>query len=157
LPKVRDEVRVLLKSTERNITNRGEDRSTVTHIRMLLSCLAMRFHIITNAALTGDYNAYESEFFAACYSKYSRLRAYIHSVNTQFSDDMRNQGQTLKVANETADAIERDSDIEELMEKSEHLDQIQVTGAEFQAWIKWIVCVLVILNLLRNIFKIIIL
>ncbi|KAK0822949.1 hypothetical protein LTR73_008914 [Friedmanniomyces endolithicus] len=136
LPKVRDEVRVLLKSTERNITNLGEDRPTVTHIRMLLSRLAMRFHIITNAVLTGDYNAFESVFFAGGYSKYSRWRAYIHSVNTQFSDDMRNQGQTLKVANETADAVERDSNLEELMENSEHLDQIRVTGAEFQAWIK---------------------
>ncbi|KAK0257669.1 hypothetical protein LTR91_010594 [Friedmanniomyces endolithicus] len=136
LPKVRDEVRVLLKSTERNITNLGEDRPTVTHIRMLLSRLAMRFHIITNAVLTGDYNAFESVFFAGGYSNYSRWRAYIHSVNTQFSDDMRNQGQTLKVANETADAVERDSNLEELMENSEHLDQIRVTGAEFQAWIK---------------------
>ncbi|KAK0955619.1 hypothetical protein LTS01_023272 [Friedmanniomyces endolithicus] len=136
LPKVRDEVRVLLKSTERNITNLGEDRPTVTHIRMLLSRLAMRFNIITNAVLTGDYNAFESVFFAGGYSNYSRWRAYIHSVNTQFSDDMRNQGQTLKVANETADAVERDSNLEELMENSEHLDQIRVTGAEFQAWIK---------------------
>lgn len=62
MPKVRDEVRVLLKSTERDITNLGEERPTVTHIRMFLSRLAMRFHTITNAALTGDYNAFESVF-----------------------------------------------------------------------------------------------
>ena len=49
---------------------------------------------------------------------------------------MRNQGQTLSVATHTADAIEDASDLEGLMEDSEHLDQIQVTEVEFKAWKK---------------------
>ncbi|KAK3074199.1 hypothetical protein LTR53_003542 [Teratosphaeriaceae sp. CCFEE 6253] len=108
LPKVRDELRVLLKSTERDITNLGEERPTVTHIR---------------CSYLG-------------YSKIGKLRAYIHAVNPQFSDNMRNQGQTLSVATNTADAIEDASDLEGLMEDSEHLDQILVTEVEFKAWIK---------------------
>ncbi|KAK0335645.1 hypothetical protein LTR94_011900 [Friedmanniomyces endolithicus] len=61
----------------------------------------------------------------------------LHHQNwRKFSDNMRNQGQTLSVATHTADAIEDASDLEGLMEDSEHLDQIQVTEVEFKAWQK---------------------
>jgi GTPase SAR1 family protein len=97
MPKVREEVRNLIKSTEKNILGLGEERPTASHMRMFLSRLAMRYHNLTNAALIGDYDSSEFEFFNTSFLESQRLRSFVHSVNTRFSDRMRLEGATVKV------------------------------------------------------------
>lgn len=89
MPKVREEVRSLLKSTEKNISGLREERPTASHMRMFLSRLAMRYHNLTNAALIGDYDSSEHEFFNTSALESRRLRAFIHSVDTKYSENKK--------------------------------------------------------------------
>lgn len=138
MPKVREEVRSLLKSTEKSISGLGEERPTTSHMRMFLSRLAMRYHNLTNAALIGDYDSSEFEFFNTSSLESRRLRAFVHSVNTKFSDRMRLEGATVKVVPES-DVSDEDSQIVDLQEVGSSQDRVQqmsVSEAKFTAWIK---------------------
>ncbi|KAK4983241.1 hypothetical protein LTR28_002530, partial [Elasticomyces elasticus] len=63
LPRVREEIRSLLGSTKLEIAALGEERSTVGHMRLFLSRLAMRFHSLTTSALNGTYHEADPVFF----------------------------------------------------------------------------------------------
>ena len=88
LPKVREEVKLLMKKTELAIEALGEERPTTGHLRMFLSRLAMRFHGLIAFALNGTYHEMDSVFFSDHDNdKHStRLRAVVHLLNTDFSD-----------------------------------------------------------------------
>lgn len=75
----------------------GEERSTTGQFRVFLLRLAMHFHTLTSAALHGDYHNSDASFFDVESSASVRLRAFIHTVNTRFSDDMRDRRETMKV------------------------------------------------------------
>jgi hypothetical protein len=137
LPKVRDEVRTLLKSTEKSIAGLGEERPTTSHMRMFLSRLAMRYHNLTNAALIGDYDSSEFKFFNVSSSESRRLRAFVHSVNTNFSNKMRLQGSTVKIVPElTNGAAELEVDLQEVATRQGPIKQISMTDARFTQWVK---------------------
>lgn len=140
MPKVREEVRNLIKSTEKSISGLGEERPTASHMRMFLSRLAMRYHNLTNAALIGDYDSLEFDFFNTSSLESQRLRAFVHSVNTRFSDKMRLEGATVKVVSEP-NACDDDldfGDIQELANCQHHTHQKSVSDAKFTAWIKYV-------------------
>lgn len=139
LPKVREEVRSLLRSTEMSISRLGEERPTTSHMRMFLSRLAMRYHNLTNAALIGDYDTSELEFFNVS-SESRRLRAFVHSANTEFSDRMRLEGTTVKVVMKP-DVGHEDleiSDLQDLAICQDRINQISVSDAKFTSWIKYV-------------------
>jgi hypothetical protein len=132
LPKVRDEVRTLLKSTEKSIAGLGEERPTISHMRLFLSRLAMRYHNLTNAALIGDYNSPEFEFVHVSSSESRGLRAFVHSVNTGFSNKMRLQGSIVKIVSEPAgDAADLEVDLQEIATRQDLIQQISMTDARF--------------------------
>jgi hypothetical protein len=138
LPKVREEVRILLKSTEKTIAGLGEERLTTSHMRMFLSRLAMRFHNLTNAALIGDYDSSELDFFNASSSDSRRLRAFVHSVNTEFSNTVQLKGATVKIVSEPQ-CDDEDLEIVDLQDVAicqDRIEQMSVTNADFTAWIK---------------------
>ncbi|KAK0871010.1 hypothetical protein LTR87_013059 [Friedmanniomyces endolithicus] len=99
LPKVREEIKQLIKRTENEINALGEERPTPGHLRMFLSRIAMRFHNLATAALQGDYHGVDTPFFADPDESptYLRFRAFVHNANTAFANDMRENGQTMKV------------------------------------------------------------
>jgi hypothetical protein len=137
LPKVRDEVRTLLKSTEKSLAGLGEERPTASHMRMFLSRLAMRYHNLTNAALIGDYDSSECEFFNVSSTESRRLRAFVHSVNTDFSNRMRVQGSTVKIVPGLAtDATDLEVDLQKLAARKGPIKQISMTDAKFTQWVK---------------------
>jgi hypothetical protein len=106
---------------------------------MFLSRLAMRYHNLTNAALIGDYDASELEFFNVS-SESRRLRAFVHSANTEFSDRMRLEGTTVKVVLEP-DVGHEDLEIGDLQELAicqDPINQIYVSDAKFTSWIKYV-------------------
>ncbi|KAK5125902.1 hypothetical protein LTR08_005032 [Meristemomyces frigidus] len=131
LPKVREEIRALIERTEEKMAELGEERSTTGHFRMFLSRLAMNFHTLTSAALHGDYHTNNASFFDVEASASVRLRAFIHTVNTRFSDDMRDRGETMKVfaGADPDDLTFQSSDTSEL-------EQTHVTQDEMAAWVR---------------------
>jgi hypothetical protein len=68
--------------------------------------------------------------------EYRRLRAYVHAVNSQYSEDMRNQGQTVEFGNEAPDPVDEGLSLAKILEGRAHHDQVQLTEAEFSTWIK---------------------
>jgi hypothetical protein len=137
LPKVRDEVRTLLKSTEKSLAGLGEERPTASHMRMFLSRLAMRYHNLTNAALIGDYDSSECEFFNVSSTESRRLRAFVHSVNTDFSNKMRVQGSTVKIVPGLVnDATDLEVDLQKVAARQGPIKQISMTDARFTQWVK---------------------
>lgn len=131
LPKVREEVKLLMKKTEVAIEALGEERPTTGHLRMFLSRLAMRFHGLTASALNGTYHEMDSVFFSDHDNdKHStRLRALVHLLNTDFSDHMRQNGQKRKV-------IERELNIDCDVEDVPEDGQLLVTKSEMEVWVK---------------------
>ncbi|KAK4966456.1 hypothetical protein LTR42_011621 [Elasticomyces elasticus] len=100
LPKVREEIKQLIKRTENEINALGEERPTPGHLRMFLTRIAMRFHNLATAALHGDYHGVDTPFFtdSDVAPTYLRIRAFVHNANTAFANDMRENGQTMKIA-----------------------------------------------------------
>ena len=131
LPKVREEVKLLMKKTELAIEALGEERPTTGHLRMFLSRLAMRFHGLITSALNGTHHEMDSVFFSGHDNdKHStRLRAVVHLLNTNFSDHMRQNGQKRKVIDPE---LSVDCDPEEVPEDG----QVLVTRSEMEAWVK---------------------
>ncbi|KAI7393449.1 hypothetical protein KC328_g6596 [Hortaea werneckii] len=138
MPKVREEVRTLLKSTEKSISGLGEERPTTSHMRMFLSRLAMRYHNLTNAALIGDYDSSELEFFNTSHSESRRLRAFIHSVNTKYSEKMRLEGETVRIVSEPDESDDdlQIADLQEVAISQDRVRQLSVSEAKFTTWIK---------------------
>jgi hypothetical protein len=105
---------------------------------MFLSRLAMRYHNLTNAALIGDYDSSEFEFFNTSYSESRRLRAFVHSANTKFSDKMRLQSATVKLVSEPEMSDEDLSvtDLQQAAVSQDRVQQMAVSDAKFIVWIK---------------------
>ncbi|OQN96115.1 hypothetical protein B0A48_18361 [Cryoendolithus antarcticus] len=99
LPKVRDQIKAMIRSTEQDIVLLPPERPTTSYLRMFLSDLAMQYNHLTTAALNGDYQTSHATFFTTDGIRIgpTRLRALIHSLNTSFSDRMRDKGQKLKM------------------------------------------------------------
>ncbi|KYG40913.1 hypothetical protein M433DRAFT_159716 [Acidomyces richmondensis BFW] len=124
LPKVRKEINQLIKRTEVDLADLGDARPTPAHLRIYLSRIAMHFHRLTTAALHGDYHGVDAAFFQRRKDSfdYVRLRAMVHNVNTAFSNELRNSGQTMKVvAQHDSEADTHDSASEDLPSEPLHV------------------------------------
>ncbi|KAK1808515.1 hypothetical protein LTR12_017127 [Friedmanniomyces endolithicus] len=99
LPKVGEEIKAMIRTIEQEIVSLPPERPTVGHLRMFLSDLAMQYHGLATAALNGDYHTGHAPFFTinGTINESNRLRALIHSLNTKFSDNMRDRGEKLKL------------------------------------------------------------
>jgi len=95
LPKVRDEIRTMILSTETDLNALPVERPSVAHLRMYLSSLAMQFHNLSVAALNGDYHTSSfGQFFSVSGDEVgsTRLRALVHQTNTEYATEMRTKG-----------------------------------------------------------------
>ncbi|TKA74100.1 hypothetical protein B0A55_11064 [Friedmanniomyces simplex] len=99
LPKVREEIKSTIRTSEQEMFSLPPERPTISHLRMFLSDLAMQYHSLATAALNGDYHTSHTPFFTAngTIVGSTRLRALIHKLNTEFSDYMREKGEKLKL------------------------------------------------------------
>ena len=152
LPKVREEIKHMIKDTEHAIARLPQERPTVGHLRMFLADLAMQYHTLAAAALSGDYQTANAPFFAFHGNEAgtTRLRALIHSMNTEFSERMRRNGQTLKLTHTNAETPDgnvedvepqpaEDQDQDNWQNSSEvdsDTEQRYVTESEMKDWIK---------------------
>ncbi|KAK3696625.1 hypothetical protein LTR37_017878 [Vermiconidia calcicola] len=150
LPKVREEIRSLMKSTEQELATLPNERPTVGHLRMFLSSLAMQFHSLASAAVNGDYDTANSTFFAVSGNKPgpTRLRALVHEGNGRFKDCMLEYGRMLKTGDKSTarakqrdkatrdSALEIDSSTLQISFSASDAAQRYVTDSELRAWIK---------------------
>lgn len=140
LPKVREEIRSMIKSTEREMMSLPKERPTVAHLRMYLCQLAMKYHNVSVAALHGDYHTGHSDFFAATGDKVgtTRLRALVHTANTEFATQLRERGRTLMLT--SAEPDDPDSPLSpvetENAEDDNAAEPIHVNEAGMKAWVK---------------------
>lgn len=135
LPKVREEIRQLIRRMEQDITALGGERPTTSHHRIFLSRLAMRFHNLTLSALDGHYSHGDTTFYGetSVAHRSTRVRAVAHRLNTEFSTYMRDNGQKRKLIESTSGATEGS-------EKSAEEEQILVTEREMKDWVKEVCC-----------------
>ena len=142
LPKVRTEIKDLIKTTRQCLALLGDERPSVGHMRLFLSRVAVRFHTLTTSALNGTYHEADSVFF----SKHNRdgaamrLRATVHHLNTAFSNYMRKHGAKRKIVEDdlaegwaTSVSI---ADVREVSDDGEAQEQICVTPAGMKEWIR---------------------
>jgi len=139
LPKVRDEVRSLMRKTEEELAALGEERTSVGHMRLFLSRLGMELHTLSTSALNGTYQESDSIFFARSNDAEPsfRLRAAIHRLNTSFSDHMRNHGEKRKLT--TIEEWQSDETATESSEDkgSNVVDgQILVSESQMRKWVR---------------------
>ena len=113
---VKKEIKKLVENVSRQLHELGEERPTAGHLRTYLSRLAMRFHVLANAALHGNYDIPDMEFFSRTEGPedHIRARAFLHLANTRFSDDMREHGHTLKVVEPQNTSPDSDSDVSDI-------------------------------------------
>jgi GTPase SAR1 family protein len=112
LPKVRDEIRHLISTTEQSLAALGDERPSLGHMRLFLSRLAMRFHTLVVSALNGTYHETDSAFFSNRDESQSplRLRAAVHRLNTTFSNYMRKNGAKRKIVDGRSSKKKTDED-----------------------------------------------
>jgi GTPase SAR1 family protein len=144
LPKVRDEIRHLISTTESSLAGLGDERLSLGHMRLFLSRLAMNFHTLTVSALNGTYHETDSSFFRNRDGSESamRLRAAIHRLNTTFSDYMKKNGTKRKIVDSSSSkkrALEDNAtDIFNASSEDDEEEegQILVTAAEMKKWVR---------------------
>lgn len=133
LPKVRDEISLLISKTAEDLAALGEARPTPGHMRIFLSRVAMQFHRLVTAALHGDYHGVDAVFFETTdeAADHIRLRALVHNLNTDFAHEMREHGQTMIVVSDA------DSESDGLESASEDLPGIphRVSREEMNAFV----------------------
>ncbi|KAH7344294.1 Dynamin family protein [Pyrenochaeta sp. MPI-SDFR-AT-0127] len=124
LPKVRQDVGMLLSETERQLDQIGPERSSVPEIRRFLTQVSMNFYNLTKAAVDGNYDGRDATFFSAgMASEVQRLRAKIHMGNERFAGKMRLHAAKRKVpVAESTESIEK--------------AQLQVTNKHMMKWVE---------------------
>lgn len=99
LPKVREELRELLKQNSQELSALGTERNTASQIRMYLTRISVDFHCLLQAGIDGNYGGRDMTFFEARDGAFgNRLRAMVHLANEKFSNYMREYGQKRKMA-----------------------------------------------------------
>ncbi|CAI0646869.1 unnamed protein product, partial [Colletotrichum noveboracense] len=98
LPKVRDEIRRVLSSTEDDFKSMGPERRSLNDIRSFMTNLSMRYYQLAEAALAGNYHSTDQQFFSK--DSGTRLRAIVHQENGNFSAEIRDHGHKRQIVDE---------------------------------------------------------
>lgn len=142
MPKVRDEFMKTLDTVESELKSLGEARVTTDHIRLFLTNLSMQFHDLSQAALDGNYQSSNHEFFSE--NEVCRLRARIQGMNTDFAARMREHGQRRKISDVPV------SPTSEGFNSDDRTTELLVTKTEMMAWIQKVCLLLSQLLLARH-------
>ncbi|KAI3399279.1 hypothetical protein diail_7233 [Diaporthe ilicicola] len=133
LPKVREEIKAKLATTEVELKALGDARTTTGHIRTFLTSLSMNFFELLQAALEGNYLSTNADFFSQ--GGNSRLRAQIQVANTKFATTMREKSQKRRLApqiNESGFESASESDNEATTSSN---DQLIVSKSGMLRWV----------------------
>ncbi|GES64914.1 dynamin family protein [Aspergillus terreus] len=153
LPKVREDIRSLLRAVDDELADIGTERSSPDQIRLYLMRISNDFHTLVRAGLEG---AYSDTFFQAHDDEEDltlRLRAAVHKANQNFANYMRQYGRKHRIVADLCDgptaAVEDQSESDEEQSESgpaaevedqseDHCQdgQVLVTEGEMSAWVQ---------------------
>lgn len=148
LPKVRDEIKAMIKDTEAEVMHWPKERPTPSHLRMHIVELATRYTSLTVSALSGDYHTTHADFFTDIGHEIgpTRLRALIHNLNNNFAHYMWKTGRKLQLSDkacqeeQTTNATETEQSTEvkqsNLPEEPEDIKQEIVSKKDMKDWVK---------------------
>ena len=103
LPKLRDEIKSLLKATEMELATLGNECLTIAHMRMFLTRRSMEYHGLAQAALDGNSLERDPDFLD---NTLGRLRAEVRKFNGAFATYMRKSGQKQKLSSQISEGVE---------------------------------------------------
>ncbi|KAJ5919650.1 Dynamin [Penicillium verhagenii] len=108
LPKVREDIRRLLRRKNEELDELGTERKSPNQIRMFLTKISANYYNVIQAGVDGLYGGRDASFFEIRDGRLSvRLRAAIHMENEKFSQYIRQFGEKRKiVSSEHPDAGE---------------------------------------------------
>ncbi|PCG92464.1 Dynamin [Penicillium occitanis (nom. inval.)] len=124
LPKVREEIKKSLTTTEAELRSMGDARPTPIHVRSFMTSLSMKYYELLQAALNGSYQSIDADFFTQVES--SRLRARIQKINTEFAKHMRDHGERRKIG--TASTLAQSN--------ASSTAQLMVTEEQMMTWVR---------------------
>lgn len=124
LPKVREEIKKSLTTTEAELRSMGDARPTPIHVRSFMTSLSMKYYELLQAALNGNYQSIDAGFFSQVES--SRLRARIQQINTDFAKCMRDHGERRKIGTTSTSEQSNASSTAQLM----------VTEEQMMTWVR---------------------
>ncbi|KAJ6118957.1 Dynamin [Penicillium samsonianum] len=92
LPKVREDIRRLLREKNEELDELGAERDSPNQIRMFLTKIGTNYYNVIQAGVDGLYGGRDASFFEIRDGQFSvRLRATIHMENEKFSDYSRHE------------------------------------------------------------------
>ncbi|KAI1388975.1 putative dynamin GTPase [Hypoxylon trugodes] len=94
LPNIWEATSDRLSEAEQELKALGDQRSTVSGVRVFMTGLAMHLSQLTRAALDGNYHELSAEFFSG---PKNRLRTEVHTANKEFANYMHDNGQWRKI------------------------------------------------------------
>lgn len=98
LPKVREDIRHLLREKNEELDELGPERDSPNQIRMFLTKIGTNYYNVIQAGVDGSYGGRDAGFFKIRDGQFSvRLRATIHMENEKFSDYIRQYGEKRKI------------------------------------------------------------
>ncbi|KAJ6132636.1 Dynamin [Penicillium samsonianum] len=110
LPKVREDIRRLLREKNEELDELGTERKSPNQIRMFLTKIGANYYNVIQSGVDGSYGGRDASFFEIRDGQLSvRLRAAIHMENEMFSDHIRQYGEKRKIVSENpSDADENE-------------------------------------------------
>ncbi|KGO57330.1 Dynamin [Penicillium expansum] len=123
LPKVREDIRRLLREKNEELDELGAERESPNQIRMFLTKIATNYYNVIQAGVDGFYGGRDASFFEIRDGRLSaRLRAAIYIENEKFSDNIRQYGEYRKIGDPDA--------------RTDEGGQLLVTEEEMLDWIR---------------------
>ncbi|KAJ6102633.1 Dynamin [Penicillium sp. IBT 16267x] len=135
LPKVREDIRRLLREKNEELDDLGAERKSPNQIRMFLTKIATNYYNLIQAGVDGSYGGRDATFFEIRDGRLSvRLRAAIHIENEKFSDNIRQRGENRKIVSSDHPDAGKEKDGQNLVTKEGMIDWIrQLPGNYNQA------------------------
>ncbi|KAJ5210048.1 Dynamin [Penicillium cf. griseofulvum] len=130
LPKVREDIRRLLREKNKELDELGAERDSPNQIRMFLTKIGTNYYNVIQAGVYGSYGGRDASFFEVRDGKFPvRLRATIHMENEKFSENIRVYGEKRKIVS---------TDPSDDGEGEESGEQLLVTEEDMLDWIRQI-------------------
>lgn len=126
LPKVREDIRRLLREKHEELDKLGTERKSPNQIRMFLTKVSTNYSNVIQAGVEGSYGGRDASFFEIRDGRLSvRLRAAIHLENEKFSQHMRQYGENRKIVSSNHPDAGKAKDEQLLVTKEGMLDWIR--------------------------------
>ncbi|GJC99548.1 vacuolar sorting protein VPS1 [Colletotrichum higginsianum] len=126
MPKLKGEIRRVLKSKEKELEAMGPERRSLGDIRSFMTNLSMRYFTLAQAALEGNYHSSDAQFFDK--KNGTRLRSLVHQQNGQFAALIRTRGHKRDMLSDGEDL--------ETVKGSDADPQLVVSRGEMISWIQ---------------------